>query len=335
MLAQSYPRYEILVVNDGSTDDTADMLSAVYGANSAVKVIHQPNGGVCVARNRGLDAAQGDFVAFLDSDDVWLPWKLEVQVACLTQRPEAGMIWTDMEAIGPDGGKQRNRFLREMYSNYRNFADDTLFEGRESFRDIAPLAPPALADVPVWWGRIHQAMILGNLVHTSTVMLTRRRLEQVGRFDESLAPAGEDHDFHLRTCEAGPVGLFDAPTIQYQVGGQDRLSRLRTIMAQNYLRTMDRAIERAPLGGAPDGAMLRRARAGGHAWLASALMEEDDRPGARRNMLASLSYRPFQPRLAVDAILTFLPQSLDNAARGAYRHLSGRAVPAAMPAVKP
>ena len=178
-------------------------------------------------------------------------------------------------------------------------------------------------------------MILGNLVHTSTVMMTRARLEQVGRFEESLAPAGEDHDFHLRTCEAGPVGLFDWPAIQYQVGGEDRLSRLRTVMARNYLRTMDRAIERAPNGSACDGPMLRHARAGGHSWLASALIEEEDRPGARRNMLKSLYFRPLQPRMVAELLLSFLPVSTDKIARDAYRRLSGRAITTVIPAAKP
>jgi glycosyltransferase involved in cell wall biosynthesis len=87
VLAQEYADREVIVVNDGSTDDTAAVLAS-YG--SAIQVIDQSNGGMSNARNAGIRAARGEFLAFLDSDDWWLPGKLRCQIELMRARPELG-----------------------------------------------------------------------------------------------------------------------------------------------------------------------------------------------------------------------------------------------------
>ena len=86
-LAQSHPCAEILIVDDGSTDDI-DRVARSYEGRGPVRLIRKPNGGVSSARNRGIEEARGDFVAFLDSDDVWLPSKLELQLRKVNDRPD-------------------------------------------------------------------------------------------------------------------------------------------------------------------------------------------------------------------------------------------------------
>ena len=93
VFAQTYSDYEVIVLDDGSTDDTAQIVAAY----PQVRYIYQENAGIAAARNRLLDEARGEFAAFLDADDLWLPEKLELQVAYLDEHPECSAVFTEVQ----------------------------------------------------------------------------------------------------------------------------------------------------------------------------------------------------------------------------------------------
>ena len=213
---QSYPDWEAVVVDDGSTDGTAALLEKLGHEDPRIRYHYQSNAGVSAARNAGLRLSSGAYVGFLDSDDAWEPWKVAAQVACFAALPEVGMVWTDMNAVDAQGALVHSRYLRKMYSAYRRFGNRKMFQDERTFSELAPEVARAhenLATASVRWGDIYSAMIFGSLVHTSTALLRRNRLAAVGFFNEAFR-TGEDYDFHLRTCREGPVALLAGPTVE-------------------------------------------------------------------------------------------------------------------------
>jgi GT2 family glycosyltransferase len=184
--AQSYCDFEIVVVDDGSEDGTADRLLARYGA--AVRVVAQMRRGVASARNLGVKCSGGNFIAFLDSDDLWQPRKLEIQMGFMRERAERQICQTEEIWI-------RNGVRVNPKKKHRKPSGDV-------FRASLDLC----------------------LVSPSAVLMTRELFERVGGFDESFAVC-EDYDLWLRIAVDTPVYLIPAPLAIKRGGHEDQLSR--------------------------------------------------------------------------------------------------------------
>ena len=307
---QTHRDLDVVVVDDGSSDGTADLVCSRYASDTRVRYIRQENQGVASARNTGLRAARGAFIALLDSDDVWRPWKLELQLACLARHPRVGMVWSDMEAIDPAGQVTHPRFLRTMYSCWRHYPDPgVIFGGADDLARIAPMLAAEVGAGRLYTGEAFSPMIRGNLVHTSTVLLRRDRADQVGFFNEQLKLAGEDFDFHLRTCHAGPVGFLDLVTIQYQVGMEDRLTRPEhsLALATNFLRTIEPFIARHRADIHLPNAAVHAVLAEAHQWLAETQFSRGGMRDARYHFAVSLRHHPAQARAWMLMLASFLP----------------------------
>jgi glycosyltransferase involved in cell wall biosynthesis len=184
VLAQDYQNIELIVVDDGSTDETPDQLAS-YG--NTISRIRQKNKGVSAARNRGIAAASGRLIAFLDSDDYWLPQKLSTQVDFFLSHPDALICQTEETWI--KNGRQMNPKKRHQKPSGMMFS-------------------PSL----------HLC-----LISPSAVMVRKELLDDVGIFDETL-PACEDYDLWLRATCRYPVHLIETPLIVKTGGHPDQLS---------------------------------------------------------------------------------------------------------------
>jgi glycosyltransferase involved in cell wall biosynthesis len=203
-LAQSNVEQEILVVDDGSTDGTAGMLAERYAGR--VRCITRANGGVSSARNQGMREARGEFIALLDSDDQWLPTKLEKQLGLLRAHPDWGMVLCDVQRI--DAQLQPTDVLRR----------------REQIpRDGDALLP--LLQMP-------------SLVPAS-VLMRRSVFDTVGGFDEKLRTA-EDIDFHLRVAARFGIGVVEEPLV-LAMRGHEGLSTYAGTQA-DYIHVMERFV---------------------------------------------------------------------------------------------
>ena len=323
VLRQTYSNVEVVVIDDGSTDDTASVVKAF---DERVRYIYQPNAGIAVARNSGIAAARGEFVAFLDSDDVWLPWKLEAQMAVLRQRPEVGMIWTDMTAVTESGDVVEAEYLRTFYrASFKHTRLERICEPAGMLRSFFPGAPKVAASHPVYTGEIFSHMFMGNVVHTSTVVVRREWARRVGGFDLEMRPAGEDYDFHFRITRCGPVAFIDAPSILYRVNAADQVTAPHVVVhiARGNLKTVTRTLRN-------DGASIRLPRrlirervAESYAWLGTELLKTGDRRDAARHLWRSLLLRPAQPTTAATLVFCFLPSSVLTTAARLRRRLRG------------
>lgn len=319
-LAQTFGDLEVIVIDDGSTDTTRDLFQGPYASCERVLYRRQDNQGVSVARNHAMELARGHFVAFLDSDDYWEPWKLELQMACFRRFPELVMVWSDMKAIAPDGAVAHERYLRRMYDAYRWFPGDSMFSESEPLESILPELATVTNGAFLKMGDIYSAMVMGSLVHTSTVVLRREVAEKVGRFNTAYR-SGEDYDFHLRTCKFGKVGLMDLAAIQYQVGMDDRLTRsdMRLHSARNFLQVLEKTLSEDKDRITLSSRMKRRALSDAHEWIGQALLTEDKNGEARFHLVRSLLLNPTQPAVWRALLSASMPRQAKHAARTLFR----------------
>ena len=312
---QTYTDWEALVIDDGSTDNTAEVVKAMSAQDARIKYHHQKNGGVSSARNTGLKIATGAWIGFLDSDDAWSAWKLSAQIACFRALPEIGMVWTDMSAVDDNGVILSPRHLREMYSAYERVGGRKIFQHSRALADIAPEltgADDIKTTTTVRWGDIYSTMIVGNIVHTSTVLMTRERAHATGFFNETYR-TGEDYDFHLRSCSHGPAALIDAPAILYRVGGgADQLTSSGHMleMALNGLHTQQAAIARDRQRIDLTDVEIAQILSSMNAWVASELFERSEFVRARPYFRRGFSNIRKDPKQIFKAVIAHLPPSL-------------------------
>lgn len=184
VLGQTGVSFELSVVDDGSTDGTRALIEKDF---PSVNYLHQNNQGPSAARNRGIERSRGQWIAFLDSDDEWLPGKLEAQLAFFRQNPSYRILQT--EEIWIRNGKRVNAMNK--HKKYGGFI----------FEKCLPLCA----------------------VSPSAVMIHKSLFEEIGLFDESL-PACEDYDLWLRIAARHPVGLIEKPYVTRYGGHADQCS---------------------------------------------------------------------------------------------------------------
>lgn len=204
---QTFSDWELIVINDGSTDGTIQLVNEIN--DSRLKVFSYENGGLSVARNRGITNAKGEFIAFLDADDLWTPDKLELQLEVLRKNPEAGVAysWT---------------YFMEEKGEYCHTDRQLFFEGN-----------------------VFANLLTDNFIaNGSNPLIRRQAIESVGEFDASVSGAA-DWDYWLRLAACWQFVVVPKPQVFYRLSSSSMSSKVE-FMEDCQLKVIDKAFRSVP-----------------------------------------------------------------------------------------
>jgi glycosyltransferase involved in cell wall biosynthesis len=283
VLSQTYVDFEVVVVDDGSTDNTE---SVVHSFGDQVRYVKQQNQGAGAARNQGIKRSQGEYVAFLDADDLWLPGKLREQIPLLDRDPELGLVYSDW-AVVPEQGEVQPSYLRNQ---------------------------PAAA------GYVFDELVQCGFILTSGAIVRRSCLDDVGSFDETLSIA-QDYDLWLRICYRWKIALVDKPLV-IKRNRDGNLSSNLTKTAVERIVLFEKALKEFP-DMPPRSRRLVRHQVALNYWdVGYHYFEGMFLAEARKNFMYSLSYDWSNGRAYPYLAVSCLPASLVRIARAAKRAMT-------------
>jgi glycosyltransferase involved in cell wall biosynthesis len=282
--AQSYTDYEVIVVDDGSTDGSKKLLAPLI-KERGIRLLEQENAGVSAARNRGVEMAKGALIAFLDSDDIFQPQKLEKQSALLDKNPQLGFV----------------------HSNFSKFDDS----GQEL----------GLRDMSRFRGNVYPWILQewSYLMALPTLLMPKKIFDELGGFDENIH-WGEDIDLYFRVAKKYEIDMLPEVLCKVRVHpGSASASKIGS--AESFHRVLDKAVAAAP---ALPKSFVRKAYAKLYVNKSQNILVEGNASEiriARQLARKALGYRPLALGAWIALIGSLLPASFRRGLVSAIRKL--------------
>lgn len=260
VLNQTFTNFELIIVDDGSTDDTAQIVRRFQ--DERLVYIYQPNSERSAARNNGIAHAKGHYIAFLDSDDLWLPTKLEKQIMLMEGNPDLGLVYCDMILF--------DSYTARDVSRHSQLA--TPHRGRVPLRDI----------------------LVQNFISSPTPLVRRQVFEQVGGFDTTLVPC-EDWDMWIRVVARFTIDYIPEPLARYRLrSNYTSWENKPGLMFDQSTKVLDKVEENFVKQGLCPASAVRKGRSRIYYLYGRAMMYQGNFDEAHQYYLHSLRLDPFE-----------------------------------------
>jgi glycosyltransferase involved in cell wall biosynthesis len=270
VLAQTYKDFEIIVIDDGSTDNTKDVVKPYL---DRITFLKGPNGGPCKARNRGIRKSSGEFVAFLDADDIWYPDKLECQMAVFSKNPNYDMVHSDAS-----------------YSRtYTSKEDRTWYSIKKC--------------VKVGW--VFSELLSECFIILSSVIVKRKSLERARLFDEHVE-RWHGYDLYLRIAVESQIGLVNKPLFFRRIHESNRFYSDPLIEVKSLIKVLKKWDNQAHNLADVDKKLVNQRLRIQYCRLGTYYLAREQPTQARKALKSSLA-RGFSPRAVAYLGLSTLP----------------------------
>lgn len=243
VLGQSFKDYEIIVIDDGSQDDTKKILSKY---SEKIRYFFQSNCGPGRARNEAIKKSKGRYIAFLDADDQWKPFKLEMQILILEKLKDVSFLFANYDQMDECGYVFCKSVIERGFPVFKEYQT-----GLKSFFhnsiNLQGLRNCPAKDNTIYYGNVFCSLFKGNFILPSTVILRKSCLETNTWFEEKYRCA-EDQDFHLRLSRTNIFAYVDCSLVNYRANRKNKLSGNNNIpdLILNTIKSREEVLRKYP-----------------------------------------------------------------------------------------
>ena len=270
VLLQSYRPIEIIVIDDGSTDNTQEKLKPYL---HKIKYIKKENGGASSARNKGIINSHGDYIAFLDADDLWRKEKIEKQMALFEDDPNVGLVYCDSSTFDENG--------------------------------TIHLSLKEIVETPT--GNVMMDMIVHNFLNNSSVVVRKRCFDQIGLWNENLVN-GNDYDMWLRVAVQAKFGFVDYVLVDTRYHSHG-LSNLTDLQCENSIKIQEAFICRVKNDIELPKKIVQKTYSYKYLVWGQRLFYQNKYTEARKKLLRAVIYNPSNIQAMLYCIKSIAPHS--------------------------